>query len=111
MDIVKSMDESPDIHHIFLKPLQNQHISANSGTLLSTRLYFPNQIDLLAAMLRKYIKDNENSTNYRRSIKRTVESHLINYDYFSSDDFHSYFVDRAKSILKVIEGDGENNCR
>ena len=32
-----------------------------------------------------------------------TEEHLINYDYFIADDFNSYFIDRAKAILFVIE--------
>lgn len=35
--------------------------------------------------------------------RERVESHLINYNYFINDDFNSYFIDRAKSILVVIE--------
>ena len=36
-------------------------------------------------------------------LKQRVESHLVKYDYFIKDDFDNYFVERAKSILKVIE--------
>ena len=32
-----------------------------------------------------------------------VESHLVNYEAFIHDDFDTYFVDRAKAIMKVIE--------
>ena len=36
-------------------------------------------------------------------LKYRVESHLVDYEYFISDDFDSYFITRAKAILKVIE--------
>lgn len=32
-----------------------------------------------------------------------VESHLVDYDKFITDDFDGYFIARAKSITKVIE--------
>ena len=32
-----------------------------------------------------------------------VESHLVDYNFFISDNFEAYFLARAKSILKVIE--------
>ena len=33
-----------------------------------------------------------------------MESHLVNYDAFIQDDFDTCFIDRAKAIMKVIEG-------
>ncbi len=37
-------------------------------------------------------------------LRHRVESHLVNYDAFIRDDFDTYFIDRAKAIMKVIEG-------
>ena len=32
-----------------------------------------------------------------------VESHLVDYECFISDNFDGYFISRAKAIMKVIE--------
>ena len=32
-----------------------------------------------------------------------IESHLINYEALIADDFDTYFIDRTKKILKLIE--------
>jgi len=107
IDIVKSMDEAPDIHHIFpeaycrqkgyakekwnsiinktpLLPESNRQIGGNAPSEYSKRILRKASIDETAFRAR-------------------VESHLVNYDFFISDDFERYFIARAKSIMKVIE--------
>lgn len=107
MDIVKSMDESPDIHHIFpeaycigmgykkerwnsiinktpLLPSSNRQIGGEAPSVYSRKIINQAAID-----------DNQ--------LKARVESHLINYNYFINDDFNNYFIERAKSLMKVIE--------
>ena len=107
MDIVKSMDESPDIHHIFpesyctkqgyskskwnsiinktpLLPESNRQIGGDAPSKYSQKIMKAAQID-------------------EDQLRLRVESHLVNYDAFIHDDFDVYFIDRAKSILKVIE--------
>lgn len=107
MDIVKSMDESPDIHHIFpeaycikqgypkskwnsiinktpLLPESNRQIGGEAPSKYSQRIMKAAQIDEVQLRLR-------------------VESHLVNYNAFIQDDFDTYFIDRAKAIMKVIE--------
>lgn len=107
MDIVKSMDESPDIHHIFpesyctkqgypkskwnsiinktpLLPESNRQIGGDAPSKYSQKIMKAAQID-------------------EDQLRLRVESHLVNYDAFIHDDFDTYFIDRAKSILKVIE--------
>ena len=32
-----------------------------------------------------------------------IESHLIDYEALSSDDFDTYFIDRAKNLLNLID--------
>lgn len=107
IDIVKSMDEAPDIHHIFpeayctsmaypkekwnsivnktpLLPESNRQIGGQAPSVYSKKIIKQAQID-------------------EAQLKIRVESHLVNYDYFIKDDFNNYFVERAKAILKVIE--------
>ncbi|MDO4543157.1 MAG: DUF262 domain-containing protein [Clostridia bacterium] len=107
MDIVKSMDESPDIHHIFpeahcmkkgyskdkwnsiinktpLLPASNRQIGGEAPSVYSQKIMKSAQIDEAELQLR-------------------VESHMVNFDAFIHDDFDTYFIDRAKAIMKVIE--------
>ena len=107
MDIVKSMDESPDIHHIFpeaycikqgypkakwnsiinktpLLPESNRQIGGEAPSKYSQKIMKAAQID-------------------EGQLRLRVESHLVNYDEFIQDDFDGYFIDRAKAIMKVIE--------
>ena len=107
MDIVKSMDESPDIHHIFpeayckkmgldktkwnsivnktpLLPASNRQIGGDAPSVYSGNIMKKAEIDEVELRFR-------------------IESHLVNYDYLIPDDFDHYFIARAKAILKVIE--------
>ena len=107
IDIVKSMDESPDIHHIFpeaycskmnyskdkwnsiinktpLLPESNRQIGGDAPSAYSKRIMRKADID---------------ETVWRAR----VESHLVDYECFISDDFEGYYISRAKSIMKAIE--------
>lgn len=107
MDIVKSMDESPDIHHIFpeayckkmgldkskwnsivnktpLLPASNRQIGGDAPSVYSGNIMKKAEID-------------------EAELRFRIGSHLVNYDYLIADDFDHYFIARAKAILKVIE--------
>ena len=107
IDIVKSMDEAPDIHHIFpeaycvkvgykkekwnsivnktpLLPESNRQIGGEAPSIYSKRMMRKAEIDEIEWRAR-------------------VESHLVDYDCFINDDFDGYFIARAKKILKAIE--------
>ena len=107
MDIVKSMDESPDIHHIF-----PQSYCIKMGYLKQKWNSIVNKTPLLPESNRAIGGDAP--SKYAKSImkiaqidgpelQKRLESHLINYDALIADDFDTYFVDRAKKILAVIE--------
>ncbi len=107
IDIVKSMDEAPDIHHIFpeaycikmgykrekwnsiinktpLLPESNRQIGGEAPSVYSKRIMRKAEID-------------------EEELRARVESHLVDYDFFMTDDFDGYFIARAKSIMKAIE--------
>lgn len=107
IDIVKSMDEAPDIHHIFpeayctkmgykrekwnsiinktpLLPESNRQIGGEAPSAYSKRIMRKAEID-------------------EAELRSRVESHLVDYECFISDDFDGYFISRAKSIMKAIE--------
>lgn len=108
MDIVKSMDESPDIHHIFPEAycIKQRYPKSRWNSII-------NKTPLLPESNRQI--GGEAPSKYSQKIMKTaqideaqfrlrVESHLVNYDAFIQDDFDLYFIDRAKAIMKVIEG-------
>ncbi len=107
MDIVKSMDESPDIHHIFPEAYckkmgldKNKWNSIVNKTPLlpaSNRQIGGDAPSVYSKSIMKKAEINE------ADLRMRVESHLINYDYLVSDNFDDYFIARAKAILKVIE--------
>lgn len=107
MDIVKSMDETPDIHHIF-----PEAYCIKMGYKKEKWNSIVNKTPLLAASNRaiggsapsnyskKVIKSAE--IDDKEYIKR-VTSNLVDYDKFIQDDFDGYFINRAKDILVLIE--------
>ena len=106
MDVVKSMDESPDIHHIFpenyckdryKKEKWNSIVNKTPILAVSNR-----SIGGIAPSL--YLKRimRDAGIDEQELIVR-AESHLVDYAALCSDDFNSYFVDRAKKLLALIE--------
>lgn len=107
MDIVKSMDEAPDIHHIFpeayCKKMNYSEDKWNSIINKTPLLPASNrQIggDAPSQYSKKIMKNAEIDET---QLKNRVESHLIDYNAFIADDFENYFIARAKALLKVIE--------
>ena len=107
MDIVKSMDESPDIHHIFPEAycIQRGYPREKWNSIVNKTPLLPEsnrQIggEAPSKYSKKILKKSDiDEARYRIR----VESHLVNYEAFIHDDFDTYFVDRAKAIMKVIE--------
>lgn len=108
IDIVNSMLQSPDIHHIFpeaycekvgisrqkyncivnktpILPETNRSIGGNAPSVYTR------------SILKKVVGLTE------LELKGRIESHLINYKSLATDDFDTYFIDRAKKILDLIE--------
>ena len=106
MDVVKSMDLLPDIHHIFpeaycynrykrekwncivnktpILPASNRSIGGSAPSIYLKRIMTEANID-------------------EEQLRQRIESHLIDYDALSTDDFDTYFIDRAKKLLTIIE--------
>ena len=107
MDVVLSMQETPDIHHIFPKAWcdgRHYHKSRYNSVI--------NKTPLLASSNR-FIGKTPPSV-YSRSIMQAagiteaefrgrVESNFIDYDMFMADDFEGCFIDRARKLLVLIE--------
>ena len=107
MDIVKSMERSPDIHHIFPEAycLKKGYHRTKWNSIINKTPLLPEsnrQIggDAPSKYSRKIIKAAELT---EEKLRERVESHLIDFDSFIRDDFETYFIARAKAIMKVIE--------
>ena len=108
IDIVNSMLESPDIHHIF-----PEAYCVKQGIKRQRYNSIVNKTPILPATNRsiggnapsEYTKTilKKVSGLTEAELKERIESHCIDYDSLVRDDFDTYFVDRAKKLLGLIE--------
>ena len=108
IDKVNSMLQSPDIHHIFpeaycigqnikrqkynsivnktpILPETNRSIGGNAPSV-----YTQNILKKVQGLTEEELKDR-------------IESHLVDYSALVANDFDTYFVNRAKELLALIE--------
>lgn len=107
MTMVKSMETPPDIHHIFPRAYCER-----TGLERTKWNSIVNKTPLIARTNReiggvapskylpKIMKDEQVDGD---ELRRRVESHLVDYDALAVDDFDTFFLDRAKRLLDVIE--------
>ena len=108
IDIVNSMLESPDIHHIFpeayctKKGIKRQHYNSivNKTPILpaTNRSIGGNAPSEYTKTILKKVNGLTES-----ELKERIESHCVDYSALVADDFDAYFVDRAKKLLGLIE--------
>lgn len=108
IDIVNSMLESPDIHHIFPEAYcvkqgikrQRYNSIVNKTPILPTtnRSIGGNAPSEYTKTILKKV-----SGLTEIELKERIESHCVDYDALVKDDFNAYFVDRAKKLLGLIE--------
>ena len=108
IDIVNSMLESPDIHHIF-----PEAYCVKQGIKRQRYNSIVNKTPILPATNRsiggnapsEYTKTilKKVSGLTEAELKERIESHCVDYDVLVKDDFDAYFVDRAKKLLGLIE--------
>ena len=108
IDIVNSMLEAPDIHHIFpeaycekmgIKQQRYNSIVNKTPILPATNRSIGGNAP--SEYIKIILKKVNNLTE--EELKARIESHCINYDALVSDDFDTYFIDRAKKLLNLIE--------
>lgn len=108
IDIVNSMLEAPDIHHIF-----PEAYCVKQGIKRQRYNSIVNKTPILPATNRsiggnapsEYTKTilKKVSGLTEAELKARIESHCVDYDALVRDDFDAYFVDRAKKLLGLIE--------
>ena len=108
IDLVNSMVKSPDIHHIFpQKYCESVHIKRikyNSIVNKTPILPETNRAiggDAPSIYTKRILKKVDGLTE--DDLRKRIESHLINYDALVSDDFNTYFIERAQKLLNLIE--------
>lgn len=106
MDVAKSMNETPDIHHIFpSKYCKNNQLPGakwNSVVNKTPLLYSSNRFiggEAPSLYSARIIKSGITES----ALRERIESNLIDYDLFIADKFDEYFIDRAKKLLQLIE--------
>ena len=108
IDIANCMIEPPDIHHIFPEAycvsqgidnkFYNSVVNKTPILLESNRAIGGSAPSVYT---KKILKKNISITP--DSLKKRIESHLIDYNLLVQDDFNAYFIDRAKKLLALIE--------
>lgn len=108
IDIVNSMIQAPDIHHIFPAaycesqklPREKWNSVVNkTPILLQTNRSIGGKAPSIYS--EEILKKVDGLTE--EELKRRIESHKINYEALAADDFDTYFIDRAKALLRLIE--------
>ena len=106
LNIAKSINETPDIHHIFpakyctslnLPREKWNSIVNKTPLLLSSNRFIGSKAPSVysASITGQGVTDSD--------LRKRIESNLIDYDAFIADDFDAYFVGRAKKLLRLIE--------
>ena len=108
IDLIHSLEQSPDIHHIFPEayckntgiPRTKYNSIVNKTPILpkTNRSIGGNAPSKYTASILKAVDGLT-----EEELKERIESHLIDYEYLKADDFDNYFVERAKSLLNLIE--------
>ena len=108
IDLVNSMITSPDIHHIFpqkycesvrIKRQKYNSIVNKTPILPETNRAIGG--DAPSIYTKRILRKVEGLTE--AELCERIESHMIDYNALSSDDFETYFIDRAKKLLGLIE--------
>lgn len=106
MDIASYIDEEADIHHIFPQAYcESQNIPRKkfNSVINKTPIYAGSNRSIGGHAPSVYIRTMANKGLDKAKIVEAIESHKINYDFLSSDNFDDFFIDRTKQLLKAIE--------
>ena len=101
-------DEIPDIHHIFPEAYCEkqgiERLKYNSVVNKTPILFATNRSiggNAPSVYIDGILKKVDGLTEDQ--LKTRIESHLINYEALKANDFDTYFIDRAKKLLLLVE--------
>ena len=108
IDLVNSMVQSPDIHHIFPEAycIKNKIKRQKYNSIVNKTPILPETNRSIggnapSTYIRSILKKVNGLTE--QELQERIESHLIDYASLSADDFDTYFINRAKALLLLIE--------
>ena len=108
IDLVNSMLTSPDIHHIFPQAYcERVHIKRQKyNSIVNKTPILPETNraiggDAPSIYTKRILKKVNGLTE--EELKARIESHLVDYESLICDDFDTYFIERAKRLLDLIE--------
>lgn len=108
IDLINSMLTSPDIHHIFPQAYcEKTHIKRQKyNSIVNKTPILPETNraiggDAPSVYTKRILKKVNGLTE--EELRARIESHLVDYEALVTDDFDTYFAERAKSLLDLIE--------
>lgn len=106
MNVANYLTEDTDIHHIFPQAhceSMNYPMRKWNSVINKTPIYASSNRSIGGRAPSKYIKTMFEKGLDAEKVQAAIESHKINYDFLSTDQFDCYIIDRAKRILDRIE--------
>lgn len=106
MDIASYIDEEADIHHIFPQShcrSMNYPQKKWNSVINKTPIYASSNRSIGGHAPSVYIRTMSSKGLDDEMIIKAIESHKVNFEYLSTDNFEDYFIDRTKQIIKCIE--------
>lgn len=107
MDVVRSMDEAIDIHHIFPEDYckEKGYPKEKWNSIINKTPLLPESNRAIGGEAPSVYKDKilNRAQISMAQLQERLESHWVDVDAFLQDDFERYFIARAKKMLLVIE--------
>jgi len=107
MAVTNYIEERSDIHHIFPQAFcesQRYEKKKWNSIINKTPLFFSTNRYIGGIAPSKYLlKISDNKGINKVDLENYVESHLLNFELLSNDEFEKFIIDRAKKILNEIE--------
>jgi hypothetical protein len=107
MSVTNYIEERSDIHHIFPQAYceENNYEKRKWNSIINkTPIFFSTNRYIGGVAPNKYIKKiTEKREIEEDELKEYIESHLIDYNLLSQNQFEEFIINRAKKILNVIE--------
>lgn len=106
MDIASYLDEDADIHHIFPYSYCESvglPVKKFNSVINKSPIYASSNRSIGGHAPSIYIGTMAKKGLDQTKIIEAIESHMVDYNYLSTNNFDDYFIDRAKRLLDAIE--------
>ncbi len=106
MMVATYMSEETDIHHIFPATYceKNKLPKDKWNSIVNkTMIYAATNRSIGGVAPSRYIKRLYKDNGNQALVQQAIRSHKINFDLLNADAFDAFIIDRAKSLLSLIE--------